>query len=43
MKGLLRNSSRISRANQERLEIVYFMTKSDNNSSNVADSFSSDE
>ena len=40
--GLLRNSSRISRANQERIEIVYFMTKSDKNSSNIADSFSFD-
>ena len=39
---LLRNSSRISRANQERLAIVYFMTKSDNNSRNVSDSFSFD-
>ena len=42
LKRLLRNSSRISRANQERLEIVYFMTKSDKHSSNVADSFSFD-
>lgn len=42
LTGLLRNSSRVSGANQMRAEYVYFMMKSDKISTSVPDSFSRD-